>query len=189
MINIKAEISKEPSDENEVIERYIILFLGAIDSPIPSILHLEKEMFIFSNFNPKIKKFLTFVKHYKGPYSQEIKELIENPHHFHSAWIIENNKISLTKKGKQIFRKIVEMYEEDPKFRRMLEAIRLIRRLYDKLSIDEFLLLVYITYPEYKERSKVLERIYRKRKEIAHSLLRKSLITTEKFQEIIRWII
>ena len=178
---------REPQDEIEVIERYILLLLGVVDRPIPSILHLEKEIFILSNFNPKIKEFIHFEKHYEGPYSQEIKELVECPLYFSSAWEIENGEIKITEKGKELFKKLVQQFKDDPKFIRMLEAIKIIRKLYDKLSREELLLLIYITYPEYREKSKIFDEIYKKRKEIAESLLEKGLITEERYKEIVEW--
>ena len=184
---MEIEISKEPQDENEVIERYILLFLGVVDRHIPSILHLEKEIFISSNFNPKIKEFVHFEKHYEGPYSQEIKELVEYPLYFISAWEIENGKIKITQKGKELFKKLVEIFKDDPKFNRVLEAIRMIRELYDKLTREELLLLIYITFPEYREKSKVFDRVYKKKKEITKSLFRKGLITEKRYKEILNW--
>jgi len=184
---LEIEISKEPLDENEVIERYILLFLGVVDRPIPSILHLEKEIFIFSNFNPKVKNFIHFEKHYNGPYSQEIKELVEYPIHFDSAWEIENGKIKITEKGKKLFKKLVQKFIDDMRFLRMLEVIKIIRDLYDKLTREELLLLVYVTFPKYKRKSKIFNEIYKKRKEIAKSLLKKNIITEERYKEILNW--
>ena len=38
--------SNEALDELEIIERYILLLLGILDRPIPSSLHLQKELFV-----------------------------------------------------------------------------------------------------------------------------------------------
>jgi len=77
----------------EIVERYIILLLGVVDRPIPSILHLEKEMFILTRANPKIASFIPFMKHYKGPYSDVINDLVKNPVYYTSAYRLEDGKI------------------------------------------------------------------------------------------------
>jgi uncharacterized protein YwgA len=173
-------------DENEIIERYIILFLGVDKQPIPSILHLEKEIFILSNFNNVIKNFFNFQKHYYGPYSQELKESVEEPHYFSDAWIIEGNKIEITEKGKQIFQKFLDEYRGNKRFNEVLEVIKLVRRMYEKLSMEELLLLVYVTYPKYRIKSQIFDEIYSKKDKIALSLLKKGLITKERCEEIRR---
>jgi uncharacterized protein YwgA len=181
-------MSKENNDldENEIIERYIILFLGVDKQPIPSILHLEKEIFILSNFNNVIKNFFNFQKHYYGPFSQELKESIEEPQYFSDAWTVEGNKIEITEKGKQIFQKLLDEYRGNKKFSEVLEAIKLVRRMYEKLSREELLFLVYITYPEYRIKSQIFDEVYTKKDKIALSLLKKGLITKERYEEIRR---
>ena len=143
-------------------------------------------MFIFSNFNPTVKKFVNFRSHYKGPYSQELQALVESPLYFTSAWEIEDGKIRLTEKGKILFKELVKLFENDEKFNRNMESLRLIREIYDRLSPDELLLLIYITYPEYGEKSKLFDRIQKRKEEIARSLLRKGLITRKRYEEILK---
>ena len=45
----------------------------------------------------------------------------------------------------------------------LLTGIQVVRELYDRLSLEELLLLIYDTYPEYKIRSNVSNDIFRKR--------------------------
>ena len=147
-----------PRDEFEVIERYILLLLGVTDRPIPSLLHLEKELFILSNFNPKLKRFLNFFKHYYGPYSDDVRDLIKDPMYLKNAWVV-GEKIKITQKGKKLFNEIVNSFKSDINFRKLLAAMKLVREMYDKLSRDELLFLIYITYPEFREKSKVSEKL------------------------------
>ena len=46
----------EEDDDLYHIEKNIVLLLGSVERPIPSATHLEKEVFIFSNFNPSLKE-------------------------------------------------------------------------------------------------------------------------------------
>jgi hypothetical protein len=184
------QITKEAKDRLEVIERYIILFLGVKNKPIPSFLHIEKELFIFSNFNPIAKKFIVFTPSYYGPSFDELKEILEYPFYYPSAWEItkkgKKEEIRLTPKGKEIFKKICDLFKNDKKFISNLKALRTIRDLYDSLSKEELLLLVYTTFPEFTEKSKIMEEIYNRREEIAQRLLKKGVITEEKCKEIFK---
>jgi len=92
----------------EVIERYIVLLLGVVDRPLPSLLHLEKELFILSRVNRAVRRFIKFEKHYKGPYSDVVNELVRNPLHHVDAFKIEDDRIFLTQKGRDLFNKLVE---------------------------------------------------------------------------------
>ncbi len=94
-----AKQMSEELDEVEVIERYIILLLGILDQPIPTLIHLEKELFILSRVNPIISKVLTFEKHYFGPYSDDVRELVVHPSYYSGAYEYDT-KISLTDIGK-----------------------------------------------------------------------------------------
>ncbi len=179
------KLSKDPRDVNEVVERYIVLFLGASLDPIPSELHLQKELFVFLNVYKNLREFIHFEKHYKGPYSQEIKEALESPMYLSNSWQLEEPQIRLTKEGQEVYRELVSFYKDDERFKQLLEAIKLTRRMYDKLSGDELLLLSYLTYPDYKMESAVSEKIYAKKDSLASNLRSKGLITDGRYKEII----
>jgi len=183
------KLSKDPRDVNEVVERYIVLFLGASPDPIPSELHLQKELFVFLNVYKNLRDFIHFEKHYKGPYSPEIKEALESPMYLSNSWQLEDPKIRLTKDGQEVYKELVSFYKDDERFKQLLEAIKLTRRMYDKLSGDELLLLIYLTYPEYKLESNVSEGIYSKKNSLASSLLNKGLITEGRFKELVSLLI
>ena len=171
----------------EILERYIILLLGVVDRPIPSILHLEKEIFILTRVHPKVSEYVTFIKHYKGPYSEVLNDLIRNPIFYPKAYILEDNKIYLTQEGKKIFKEIVKEHSKDEKFRMLLAVLKMIRELYDKLTEEELLFLIYLTYSDYKEKSGISDNLLKgkKRREIALRLLKKGLITEKRYKEIV----
>ena len=174
-------------DKLKIMENYIILLLGIVDRPIPSILHLEKEMFILSRANPNVANFIPFIKHYKGPYSDVLNDLVKNPLYYTNAYKIVNGRIQLTSKGRKIFEELVKANEKNERFQQLLATLKMIRELYDRLSDEELLLLVYITYPEFKERSDISDRLLspKKREEIARKLLKKGLITEKRYREIV----
>lgn len=165
----------------EIAERYIILLLGVIDKPIPSMIHLEKELFLLSQANSVVNKILEFVPHSYGPYSDIIRDLVHDSRYF----TIDNGKIKLTSIGKKKYLEITTKYRNDQRFRKFLSLLKMIRRIYDKLSIDELLLLIYITYPEYRINSVYYEELLKKKDQIAKELLRKGLITEKRYKEIV----
>lgn len=188
---VRRKINKqEELTEIEVIERYILLLFGAVDRPIPSPEHLQKEMFILSKANPKIANFITFEKHHKGPYSGDVVDLVSNPLYHEGAYRWgHGGKIYLTPEGKKIYEDLVKNYSDNPKFKEMLGMIKMIRDLYDKLSTDELLFLIYVTYPEYKELSEISNELLSspKREEIAKKLLEKGVITEMRYTELVTY--
>ena len=172
-------------DQLEVIERYLILLLGVVDRPIPSREHLQKELFILSKAYPKASEFLRFERHYKGPFSSDVSELIENPSYHVGVFSIDRSgRCSLTEEGRRIYEKIVQENHGNARFMELLAVMKTIRELYDRLSKDELLFLIYTSYPEYREKSIFSEKLLSKRVALAESLLKKGLITEKRFEEL-----
>jgi len=71
----------------------------------------------------------------------------------------------------------------------MLAIIKMIRELYDKLTSKELLLLIYITYDDYKEKSKISKEILSKneRNRLAHNLFKKGAITETRYNELVKY--
>jgi hypothetical protein len=171
-----------------IIEKYVILLLGVGNRPVPSMWHVEKELFILSKSNSKIQKFFEFEKHYNGPYSQVLKEVVEEPLYFADAFALNEKGLYLTPSGKKIFNRLLEENKLDKKFTELVSALKLIRSLYDELSVEELLFVVYITYPEYTKFSNISDKVLKnkeKRKQLSKNLLRKRLITEKRYKELI----
>jgi len=184
VIVMGVEMSSQSDLESliEIIERYIILLLGVDDKPIPSIFHLEKELFILCKANPNVARNLEFIPHSYGPYSDVVRNLV-----YDSSYItIINGRIYLNDAGRKIYEELVKTYGENPRFKQFLELLKMIRRIYDKLSTEELLFLIYITYPEFRENSVYYEELVKKKDKLASSLLRKGLITKQRYLEIVK---
>lgn len=70
----------------------------------------------------------------------------------------------------------------------MFKALQLVRQMYDPLSKDELLFLIYVTYPNYIEFSSEYDRLVRdkrNRKHLADNLLEKGLVTRARYDELI----
>lgn len=178
------------SDEVKIMERYILLLLGVVDiRPIPSSTHLQKELFVLTKANPKMKEFINFEKHHFGPYSDDINNISKNPIYYSDAFVFdqERKKYFITKRGKEIYSEIVRRYSKEPKFEELLTMMKMVRDLYDKLSTDELLFLIYATYGSYTEKSRKSEELLSpsKREKLARRLLKKGLITQKRYNELV----
>ena len=139
------------------LENLILLVLGAYNRRI-SVLHLQKEVFILWRFHPSIKDYLFFIKHYKGPFSSEIEKAIRYPMYLDDCWIYEpplseddlsGGYVKLTHKGNIEYKRIYDEALKIEKLLTLLTGIKMVRELYDQLSFEELLLLIYDTYPIY----------------------------------------
>ncbi len=179
----------EEADIVQYIERYIILLLGVVERPVPTSVHLQKELFVLSKSAPKIGEYITYEKHYLGPYSADLNDVAQEPV-YHSGTIKYDpaRGYFLTPHGREIFGKIVEANKKNEYFLELLSLMRAVRDIYDKLSHDELLLLIYVTYDEYTEYSAVSERLLapKKKAELAKGLLRKGLITEARYRELVK---
>ena len=174
-------------ESTEFVEKYAILMLGVKDVPVPSILHLQKELFILSKIKPEIDEHFNFKAYYKGPFSLVLNNVVEDPVYTKEAFDIQNNKILLGEGGLIELSEIIKNNREDSKLNDILIQMKFIREFYDRLSENELLFLIYDTYKEFPERSLVSEKILGNnflRKKIIESLFLKSLITEKRYIEL-----
>lgn len=185
--------SDRQDKKQRALEFLVLLLLGASDKRI-SLLHLEKEVFLLWNFHPDIKEFLTFISHYRGPYSKEIEEIIKNPFYLADCWKyippsrtdnISGGFVELTSQGREKYQQVYAESMKNQKMVPLLAAFKMVREMYDKLSLEELLLLIYDTYPEYRKKSNVYETIHKSRQSIAEKLKKKGFIDEERYQTLI----
>lgn len=175
------------------LESLILLIIGASSRPI-SLLHLQKETFLLWNYHPYMKDFLHFIKHYRGPFSSEVEKVVLYPFYLDGCWSYEppsrNDKLSggfikLTPKGVKKYQELFQKARMNENLIILLTGIQAVRELYDKLSLEELLLLIYDTYPEYKLRSNVSKAIFQKKKSLAQEIYKKGFIDKERMESLI----
>ncbi|MEK6844068.1 MAG: hypothetical protein AABX83_01435 [Nanoarchaeota archaeon] len=168
-------------DEVEEVENFIVLLLGS-DGHNVSEIFLQKELFILSNIDESLKLVFNFKKHYKGPYSDVVSSSLDSPLYLEDSFKLINNQILLTEKGKKDFIKL----SKDEKYKEIIPLLKFLRKIYERLSYEELLFLIYSTYPEYTEMSDIQEEIFKRdtKKRILNNLLRKGLITEERYEEL-----
>ena len=166
----------------EITEKHLVELVGVDDKPIPSELHLQKELFILSNMMPNLKDVFNFKKHYQGPFSEGIHDSLDAPVYYEDFFIRRNEKIILSPDCKKELKKIFE--KETPE---LIVALKMIRSLYDKLTKNEFMFLIYSTFPEFTEKSNMSDGLLKDRttkKTILNSLLNQGIITKERYEEL-----
>jgi hypothetical protein len=172
----------------EVIERYVILLLGVRERPIPTATHLQKELFALTRANPRMAEWIPFEKHYLGPFSDDVRSIASSPIYHGNAYVMDSsNRLHLTDRGRTTFDELVSRNSENPRFQELLAMMRMVRDLYDDLTVDEELFLVYVTYGEYTDRSSRAEDLLSpsKRQRLSRNLLEKGAITSKRYEELV----
>jgi predicted HTH domain antitoxin len=151
--------------ELSIVEKYILMLLYAHEGKCKGKLWLQKEMFELAKVFKDLAEELDFAAFDYGPYSEalaEYNDMLEN-----SGFIKD---LSLTDKGYEVAKQLWENFKDK-------EIIKATSEFLESLDEDELLLYVYVTSPEYAEKSDVKEKIMRKRKEIALKMLREKKIS------------
>jgi hypothetical protein len=118
----------------EGIERYTVLLLGAVDRPIPSFLHLQRELFVISgrDHGGITKEAYQGQDQYPDLDVEPTKRLYERD---------QKGNFHITPMGKKAYNELVKVYRSDLKFRELINRTKLVRELYDKMSEEELLYL------------------------------------------------
>jgi hypothetical protein len=167
--------------------------IGSSKKPL-SMLHLEKEAFLLWKFNPGMEGFVNFIKHYRGPFSKELQKTVISPIYCLSCWRysspargdnLTGGHIRLESKGQEEYHKLRGRMQKDPELKQLLSAVTMVHELYDVLSAEELLLMIYDTYPEYIEKSDVYADINRKRKPISLRLFERGVIDQKRLDSLV----
>jgi len=169
-------------DEEEMFRKKLIaLLLSGADRPIASKVNFQKEMFLLIKAMPQFEPLFDFMPHRLGPYSNSAEHVIENNP---ELFVADKMGIYLSDEGKRFSSSIrKEMHPEN--YERLIQSITFIRSIYDHLTDDEFMFLVYMTYG-YTEKSDRFDALLKRRKQIADSLLRKKIITRQRYRELVK---
>lgn len=169
-------------EQEEVIrKKFIAILLSGAERPIKGKVNFQKELFLFSKSFPKFFETFDFIPHYYGPYSRVAEDIIEN---YDDCFVSDSKGIYLTDEGRNLSKE--SLNEFSPANREKIEiSLNIVRSLYDSLSNDELMFLVYMTYG-YTERSEVIDRLLMKKVQISGQLLKKGVITNKRYQELIK---
>lgn len=164
--------------KEDIVKKYSLLLLNANNNEkIRGKTRFMKELFLISKNVPELEYEADFEAHGYGPYSDYGSDVIEEFEVLHL--VSTTNGYMLTDLGKEI----AAIVKEDASSHD-LEMIEDMKQLCNDLNTDEMLALVYHAYPEMTIESLVKDRIDKKRRKIALSLLKKGKVTMGKASEI-----
>ena len=170
------------------LEELIILLLGSSPNPLPSRWHLQKELFMLAQVNPKLGPLIGFEPRYDGPYSLHLREVSLEPFRRVGAYGVDSaGRMRLTEAGRSMFDKKAADAGPQSRLASLLAAAEVIRMLYDRMSVEELLFLICDTYPEEADCSdrRYAFRDASVRRRLADSLLKKDLITLNRWDEMV----
>ena len=167
-------------------QRIITLLLGVTpDHPVPSLLHLEKEIFLLTRVFKLLGDEIKFEPSETGPRSQVIREIIRKPRAF-ARFYGDKEGIRLTDFGEDIYDEIIEDLRTNPDFQDIKSVFKMTRILYDDMTEQQLLLLMYDSYRDFAIKSTEYEKIIKEKEKLSLELLKKNKITRERCEELAR---
>ncbi len=158
--------------ESGIVEpvEWILAFLYAAGGKTPSRIHVQKALFIASRYLDRLRESLEFNAYRMGPWSEEASDALENS--LLSGLVTESrDALALTSlgfsKAKAVWNKLGD------RDRKILADVA---SIVNRMTKDELLLYVYTVYG-YSEKSDVIEKLLRRRRELAVSMFRKGLVS------------
>jgi hypothetical protein len=191
-----SKLSELEDKRNKDLEMLVLLVLGKANGEL-SVLHLQKIIYTIWRFHPEVRKLLDFEPHIKGPYSEDLNEILREPTLLKDCWEyippkkssksekIKGGYIKLTKEGYRKYEKMMHILEqkskEDENILNLLGAVDLVTKLYSKLEWDELLLLLYTdeNNKEFIEKSELSKEILKKSDRIINKLIAKEIYPEE----------
>lgn len=167
-----AGINKDP------LKKYILFLLNSNNNEhIKGKTKFMKELFFISKNIPTLEKEAGFESDNFGPSSDAVSNIL---HELSMLGLVDsqNEDYKLTGEGEEILKKVNELSKNEE------NIIHFMKDLFNNLTYDESLAIVYCNYPKMTSESLVKDRIRRKRKKIALSLLKKGKISKSKAAEI-----
>lgn len=134
----------------------------------------QKELFLIGDYIEQVGDDADFTPHIFGPYSEAAEvalgELI-------SLGLVRRSEggYTLTPDGVRVWEKVRSVFPDDES-----GAIDDFKAFLNDLSVDEALLFIYVTYPEYTRESARLRDILRRRAPLSVSLYRRGKVSLEK---------
>lgn len=127
----------------------------------------QKELFLIGDYIERIGDDADFVPHIFGPYSESAEVALDE---LVSLGLVKKSAggYTLTPDGVRVWEKVCSAFLDDES-----GAIEDFKAFLNDLSVDEVLLFVYVTYPEYAHESRRLRKIQQRRAPLSASLYRK----------------
>jgi len=154
------------------------------DKTIHGSLRLHKILFMVSRGVPELLEDDTYSPHDFGPFSEDVEESVIGFLEMENLLDIEHYDKStvdykLTQNGAQIAKRVFSNMSLEEK-----DNISRVYNLFDELTSDEILFIVYFMYPETAKYSRVVENINNNKLRLARSIYRKKSLSPQFLAQI-----
>ncbi|MCK9591647.1 MAG: UPF0175 family protein [Methanoregula sp.] len=171
---MKFSIEDIVEDLNDLDLAILHLLHAGNNDPLSGKVAFQKEMFLIADYIEKIREQAEFIPHTFGPYSEAAENEMGN---LRALGLVEEQgqEYQITGQGIEALDKIKSAFSTEE-----LEAIEDFKKFLNDLTMDELLLFIYVSYPDFKEESAVYEKVIRKRIPLAITLYKKEKVSLEK---------
>ena len=171
-------IKEKILENNDKLQKFIILLANANNEPIKGRLKLQKMMFLLSDKIDAIKEQSSYDADNYGPYSETIDE--ESKYLERIGVLTSNSKeIAITKEGKEIAKEI--MKNEDVK---IIAVLNEYKRFLNDLTSKELLAYIYSAYPDMTKESIEYKNLKPDMEYHLLSLIKKQKISAQRAAEL-----
>ena len=168
-IDVKKLLKNIKSGYRDLEDWVLLLLYAAPRNSLPGELHIQKGIFLVSEYLEELGNLVEFKSYRLGPYSDELKD---------SLLVLESSNRISKKEGirptKEGLKRAEELWKKlDDGAKKILKEVS---EFISKLTPDELMLYVYIV-KGWKDKSDVFDRLLEKRVELAISMWKKGLVS------------
>lgn len=155
----------------------VLALLHALRGRSVSRIHIQKALYLASRRLDRLRDVLEFTRYRMGYWSEDVHDVLEQLLDNGDVKVV-NGLIAPTEQGLDRAREAWELLDETEK-----SVLSEVVDFVSQLSKDELLLYIYLVYGGY-EKSDVLERLLRRRKQLAFSMYSKGAISIDMAAKI-----
>ncbi len=174
-----AGVKEKVLENNDKLQKYIILLAYASDEPIKGQTKLQKMMFLLSDKIDEIKEQGSYDADNYGPYSKVIDQESQYLEKI-GVLSISPEEIAVTREGKEIAKEIVKNENKS-----ILRALDEYKEFLNDLTSKELLAYVYLAYPDMTEESIEYENLKPYMEDYILSLIKKQKISAQRAAELL----
>ena len=172
-------VMKKILDDNDELQKFLILLADANNEPIMGRTKLQKMMFLLSDKIDEIKEQSSYDADNYGPYSEVVDEESRYLEQI-GVFFTSPGEIYLTKEGKEIAKEIAK--KENKK---ILHVLSEYKKFLNDLSNKELLAYVYSAYPDMTEESVEYDNLKPNMENYILSLVKKQKISSQRAAELL----
>ncbi len=166
-------------------EWVILKVLNELDAqPVPGKIHLQKMIFLILQNTPQLLDLADFKPHKLGPYSEQIKHLLEE---LETSGLVklQGKQITITPLGIEALEKYEELLPEREKVEKFREKVDVIKEDLSEFTVNELLAFIYKSFREYISDSVVADKL--DYEALFLNLYKEKKLGMKKIAELMKW--